>query len=296
LDSGTSGDRYGECLGTFTIEDTLVLCEKLSRQWKRGAEIFDTLKESLRDSEECSRDINLVDALGIHFESGNNILKFYALRDELITTSGSYGLELLEQMQKLVLAEIENSSRMIELCEMDSRLGFHPEAQGYKYFPEKLVWRIKLLNSLLGDDFLKIKGRLLAGKNAFPAKQVKSYLCNSGKYEHVADFEWKADCADGKIKISIERADKSEDIEFRIFLENRPFYPPQEFILNGTDEVEIPISMDVNEVGFNIVKRSKRDLGDEYVGWEKFTPLTYRLVLADYNPHAMGKLVLKTTT
>ena len=295
LDYGTSGDRYGECLGKFSIEDVLALCEELSDQWSRGSDILTGLQSVFANSDVCLKDIGLAEALGIHFGSGNNILKFYALRDGLLASSGSRGLEILGQMRELVLAEIESSTRMIELCKLDSRLGFHPEAGGYKYFPEKLAWRIGRLGCLLDDDFLKTRERLSSGENVFPEKTVKSYCCNSGLRERVADFVWQADYADGTLKISVENDDESADVEFRIFMENRPFYPPQEFVLNGTNEVEIPLPADVNDVGFNIVKRNDPDSGNEYTGWEEFSPLEYRLVLADYNPHAMGKLVLNTT-
>ena len=291
LDYWTSGDRYGECLGTFSIEEVLALCAELSGRWNRGVEILDQLNAASRDSGECRKDIGLAEALGIQFRSGSNIMKFYALREELLAEPGSGGLEILGRMRKLVLAEIGNSGRMIELCGADSRLGFHPEAEGYKYFPEKLAWRIQRLKSLLEDDFPQIHERLSSGENTFPEKEVKSYRCNSGTSARVAGFSWQADYAEGKLKISIEH-DGSADDEFRIFLEERPFYPPQEFVLKGTYEIEIPLSTDTKAVGFNILKINKSNSGNETVGWEEFTPLKYRLVLADYNPRTMGRLVL----
>ncbi|MCK4981302.1 MAG: hypothetical protein KAS17_00190, partial [Victivallaceae bacterium] len=40
LDYGTSGDRYGECLGRFTLEDVLALTRGMARDWGQGAEIM----------------------------------------------------------------------------------------------------------------------------------------------------------------------------------------------------------------------------------------------------------------
>ena len=45
----------------------------------------------------------------------------------------------LDEMESIVKEEINRSLRMVELCRFDSRLGFHSEAEGYKYFPEKLL-------------------------------------------------------------------------------------------------------------------------------------------------------------
>jgi hypothetical protein len=198
-------------------------------------------------------------------------------------------------MQELVLAEIENSTRMIQFCEADSRLGFHPEAEGYKYFPEKLLWRIELLKDLLDNDFPQVEKRLISGKKAFVEKASKFYSCNSAKYEYIADFAWKATYSDEKLKVIIDNFDKQKGDEFRIFLETKAFNPPQDITINGKDEISIPLVTQANEVGFNIIKINKLDSNDEYSGWENFHPLTYRLVLGDYNPQAKGKLILNNT-
>ena len=292
LDYGTSADRYGECLGSFTLEDVLTLCKELANKWHKGMKILRELRPEFKDSNECLKDIALTEALDIQFQSGCNILKFYALRDDLLTVSGVHGLSILSQMKKLLLLEIKNSSRMIELCEADSRLGFHPEAEGYKYFPEKLKWRIKLLNSVLEDDFSEVHERLASGQKAFIDKNSKSYLCNSDKYEYTADFAWKADYSDRKLKISIDNFENAPDDEFRIFLETKAFNPPQDIIVSGKDKIEISLEGNIQEVGFNIYKTNKPNPDGGYDGWVTFYPKTIRLVLRDYDPEAKGRLIL----
>jgi hypothetical protein len=59
----------------------------------------------------------------------------------------------LHAMRQIVLDEIDNSRMMIQLCEKDSRLGYHSEAEGYLFFPEKLEARIAVLEHLLREDF-----------------------------------------------------------------------------------------------------------------------------------------------
>ena len=292
LDYGTSADRYGECLGSFSLEDVLTLCAQLSSKWHSGMRILRELRPEFKNSKECLKNIALTEALDIQFQSGSNIMKFYALRDELLTVSGAQGLKILNQMKKLLLLEIKNSSRMIELCETDSRLGFHPEAEGYKYFPEKLKWRIKLLNSVLEDDFAEVHERLASGKKAFIQKNSKSYCCNSDKYEYTVDFAWKADYSDGKLKISIDNFENSPEDKFRIFLETKAFNPPQNIIVSGKDKIEISLNKDIQEVGFNIYKTNKTNPDGGYDGWVTFYPKTIRLALGDYNPEAKGRLIL----
>ncbi len=288
LEYGTSGDRYGECLGAFALKEVLSLCEELSNKWHNGLEILQKLPAV---SKERREDIALAKTLDIQFCSGLNILRFYELRDRLLQKNGKDGLNILSRMREIVLAEITNSTCLIELCKADSRFGFHPEAEGYKYFPEKLKWRIKLLNSLLEEDFPEIQKRLNSEESAFVEKHSKSYNCNSGKYEQTPDFAWKASYKPGKLKISINNYAKTKGEEFRIFLEAKPFHPPQHILLKNINEIEIPLDAESSKVGFNIFKTNKTDSGS-YNGWQTFHPMNSRLVLGDYNPHNKGKLIL----
>jgi hypothetical protein len=297
LEYGTSGDRYGECLGTFSLEDVLTLCAELSDKWHSGMKILRELRAEFKASKECLKDIALTETLDIQFQCGYNILKFYALRNELLAVQAGQELNLLSEMQAIVQMEIDNSAKMIALCDYDSRLGFHPEAEGYKYFPEKLAWRIKLLESLLEDEFPEISKRLNAGLKAFPISKSKSYECNSSKYEYTSSFAWKADYENEKLKVSINNFAYTENDQFKIFVETTPFSPPQCIVVqDDKHEIEISLFNDPKEVRFNILKIKKSNSNIEYSSWETFFPLPSRLVLGDYNPHAMGKLFLNNKT
>ena len=46
---------------------------------------------------------------------------------------------------------------MIPLCENDNRLGYHSEAEGFKFFPEKLNDRMMVKNTDMG---IAIKSRI----------------------------------------------------------------------------------------------------------------------------------------
>jgi len=52
---------------------------------------------------------------------------------------------------------------MIALCEADNRLGYHSEAEGFKFFPEKLRHRIRQLEDLLATEFPEVAARIEAG-------------------------------------------------------------------------------------------------------------------------------------
>jgi hypothetical protein len=169
LEYPPSGDRIGECIAsTHTLDEVLTLCERMARYWNEGVEVLRALKSKYAHDAERLKDVGLAEALGIQFQSGSNILQFYALREKLARAKGSGRLGTLEQMKALVHAELTLDARLLPLVEADSRLGFHSEAEGYKYFPEKIRWRMALLKRLLATEFPEVEQRVRDGLVAFP--------------------------------------------------------------------------------------------------------------------------------
>ncbi|MBE6645074.1 MAG: hypothetical protein E7612_06840 [Ruminococcaceae bacterium] len=152
------GDRIHEALWQgHSLEDALTLCEIMSAKWNEGVKQLPFSKDD--------EAYTVSAALGLLFESGKNILKFYKLRRELgIGTSDP--LTVLSDMRQTVLDEIQNSRDMIPLCEKDKRLGYHSEAEGFKFFPKKLKERICQLEELLNTEFVEVEERVKKGKTA----------------------------------------------------------------------------------------------------------------------------------
>lgn len=292
LDYGTSGDRYGECLGSFTLEDVLTLTREMSRLCGEGADILCGLRPAFDDDWERLKDIGLAEALALQFASGHDIMQFYALREAL--PGGD--VSVLDRMAAIVRQEIKRSERMLELCEQDSRLGFHSEAEGYKYFPAKLRWRIELLQELLREEFPAVRTRIEQGLKPFNEQAAKSYVCNSGHFEPAGDFTWRADYQNGKLEICVDNSENSgSDEAYTVFVEEKPFHPPRTFTFKGRNKAEISLPEAKESIGFNILKIGVVDPNNpasEYVGWVPFEPLTIRLGLGIYNPAAKGKLIL----
>ena len=145
-----SGDRIGECLGYHhTLEEALELCSNMSSSWQRGVDILESLRAEYADNPPRLADMDLAKAIGLQMKSTVNLLQFYAFREEMLYSRRSR----LEEMKAIVLNEIDNSRSMRELCLKDCRLGYHSEAEGYLFFPEKLEARIQLLQELLDEDF-----------------------------------------------------------------------------------------------------------------------------------------------
>lgn len=176
-----SGDRIGECLsggrsqidGTMdnvlTLKETVELCRRMSTEWDKGLAILNRLAPKYSNDPERILDIGVSKALGIQFHSGYNILRFYMLREEMFQIEGKKRLDILKQLVDIINEEIENDKQLLVLCEKDSRLGFHSEAEGYKYFPAKIHWRMQQLKDVLADDVPEIEKMIYDGKLLFPA-------------------------------------------------------------------------------------------------------------------------------
>ncbi|MBQ6596933.1 MAG: hypothetical protein IJH79_05210 [Lentisphaeria bacterium] len=145
-----SGDRIGECLGYHhTLSEALELCTNMSDTWQKGVELFEALRSEYSDNPPRLADINLAKAAGLQMKSTKNLLRFYFLREDMIYSRKDH----LAEMKAIVEEEIVNSQAMLDLCRTDCRLGYHSEAEGYLFFPEKLRARIQLLHELLDEDF-----------------------------------------------------------------------------------------------------------------------------------------------
>lgn len=161
LDNMVGGDRIGECLTDgHTLSEARELCERMSILWDEGVKAFEGLSDCGKQ-ERAEQKRNAM-AINLLFKSGTNILRFYELRHRLGIGDGD-AEEILSEMRRIVLAEIEISRDMIPLCEADARLGYHSEAHGYKFFPEKLKWRIGKLEALLIEEFPIVEKRIAEG-------------------------------------------------------------------------------------------------------------------------------------
>ena len=161
LDNMVGGDRIGECLTDgHTLSEARELSGRMSALWDEGVKILESIpsfeKYERAEQQSCASAINLL------FKSGYNILRFYELRHRLGICVGNNSA-ILSEIREIVRAEIEISKALIPLCEADLRLGYHSEAHGYKFFPEKLLWRIEELEKLLAEEFPRVEKRIEEG-------------------------------------------------------------------------------------------------------------------------------------
>lgn len=236
LDFPPSGDSIGECMISFTIKEAIELCKMMSENWKKGVDILKAIASDFVDNPERLKDMYVAEALGIQIESGLNILKFYDLREQLLLNNSLEQrnhnenefsqLKCLNEMELIVKDEIVRSTRIAKLCKLDSRLGFHSEAEGYKYFPDKLLWRVKQLEDLLEKDFPKMKCILKSGNDA-KIKELRrlttplnapSYNCLDQEPARAKTFEWSANVKENILTIDIDFHEINNILEDQLFL------------------------------------------------------------------------------
>ena len=166
LDNPVGGDRIGECLlEGHTLEEAVTLTKAMMEKWDEGVAILDTLPDySMYIRQEQKR---VASAIGILFESGHNTLRFYMLRRLLGIGCGDPVSQILE-IKTIVEREINNSRALAALCRADGRLGYHPEAHGYKFFEQKLLWRCDQLEGTLKAEITRAEQRILRGEPPIP--------------------------------------------------------------------------------------------------------------------------------
>ena len=140
----SAGDAVGEALVNHTLADAELLTGELAGAWKRAAKDLPELRKRYADDPARLRDCDLYEALELLLDSGANILAFYHMRQRLLTGDKS----VIPELRRIAGQERAASLRMIDLCEADPRLGYHSEAEVFKFFPAKLRWRIAELERL----------------------------------------------------------------------------------------------------------------------------------------------------
>ena len=194
-----SGDRIGECIGyEHTLAEILTLCERMSGEWNKGVLLLEGLRKKYRGQSEQELEIGLATAIGLQLNSTLNVMTFYAKRESLYhepTAPLRIRKARLVALRRLVLKEITNSQDLAKLAQTDSRLGFHSEAEGYKYFPARLLWRAGLLKKLLTTEFPKVERDLIEGNQLFPnycgtKTTGKTYSCRGIRPSQRRQIPW----------------------------------------------------------------------------------------------------------
>ena len=217
-----AGDTFGDAIKHFKLAELAKLAEIISREWERGYAEMRLVSSNTHELE-----FTLAEALNILFRSGYNILRFYTMRNALLDSPAD-AADLLNGMKRIVREEIENSLRLSELCLADSRLGYHSEAEVYKFFPEKLQWRVRLLEQLLTEDFAEAENVLKAGGDIGDFLSWKNETATAGKIYGENGIRWsfESDCDSITFHLDFASSGNNPEIAFLLFCDRKGERPP----------------------------------------------------------------------
>ena len=310
----TSGDRFGECICFFhTLKEARTLCETMNNLWQQGASLLAPLKEEYADSPARLADIYLAEAIALQIKSTCNLLEFYDLREDMLFCKK----DNLKRMKEIAGEEISNSRKMITLCEQDCRLGYHSEAEGYLFFPEKLKARIKLLEKMITEDFPRFDYNApwvdeYTGKNPQGLVAESSSTSKDTRYPLGENRYWQT-FNDGKT-LYIDLLNTG-DVNFQVILEpcrmwgtltidirsNGDYYvssrnfvdDPQVVVKRDNSDIHLQIPLHIFD-GFRRPGFPMRfNIFGEKIHWSETKPWPGRLQHGDYNPHDAGWLIVK---
>ena len=216
-----SGDVIGEALNGFSLDDALSLATRMCEGMRSETTGEDTLAGLARrhaGDHERLQDIGVMRTLGNLFESARDIFDFYRLRSEAIWRSrilhdNAIAAKCVRRMLKVAANARAVTERQIPLCEADSRLGFHSEAEAHLFHPAYLRWRLARLDEAEAR-MRSILGELEADRpypeSAFERKAERARV-NGG---------WIAAKAGGKDAAMRWRVDELENGDLEIRGEN----------------------------------------------------------------------------
>ena len=137
-----SGDMIGECCDyEFTPAEIKQLLSQMKEYWYKGLSQLQKISATPPQVKET----NLAEFIYLQISGTLRWFEFYRLRNEMILLKKAN----VKALEEIILAEISDCKRAIQLCESDPRLGYHAEVETYLIYPEKLRARITLLEYLL---------------------------------------------------------------------------------------------------------------------------------------------------
>lgn len=252
------GDRIGESLMCgHTLDEAVTLCEMMSAEWKEGVALLE--QADAGEHRPRTEQKSVASALDYQFESGLNVMRFYQFR-ELLATGTDNAKACLDAMERIVTQEIGISEKLKALCESDKRLGYHSEGEGYKYFPQKLEWRIGKLRDLLGTEFPEVARRIENGDaplEYYLAENPldKKYTLHKGTIEDApwenfvfedqsadANTEWRAVVDAEKLYICVKCRDTREGESLQIRSEFKPLWPYPTVVVTQDGHIDLPFA------------------------------------------------------
>lgn len=286
------GDRIGDCLQLgHTLDEAVELCRRMAESWTEGMGYL--------PASGCDELCNISAAVGVLLNSGYRILRFYQLREQLLDGTGDPYQQLAE-MRRIVEQEMQASTKMIGLWKENPGLGYCTHAPGYKFFPEKLQWRVEKLRELLDTEFVEANARVERGEKPIDYSMMTPTRTEQMTRGSVEDAPWQT-ADNGNFTYRVAYDEQNLQVEIRspvpkgldVGFEFRPMWasPRLQITINGLCRV-YPVSqagawawnLPVENAKYAFENRSSEGNWQFLVkadrkkcGWVKDTPVRIRV-------------------
>ncbi len=221
-----AGDALGEALRHFTMNEAAMQLRRMNNLWQEGWKKLSLLAKRYPAAEEQA---TVTRAIGIIINSADRIFAFYSMRSALFKDSADASL-LLDKMEELVHKEIASSDELALLCEKDPRLGYHSEAEVFKFDPVRLRWRSGYLKEVVLSDFAACRKAIAEGKSFRDFADNQDTLhCVTGKWYSNGRMRWIAEVTPEFLNVEVICDDLPEATEeylkFHLMDENAERFP-----------------------------------------------------------------------
>lgn len=128
------GDRMSDWTSVLGVKRTIRALTKMADRWARGVEVLENLLEKIPSKRmgKARKDWAVAKAFLLLAQSTANFAKFHNLRDRRLQTKNeTRKKKMYEEMRKMCFDEMKLICEFAPLIRIDSRIGFHAEAQGY---------------------------------------------------------------------------------------------------------------------------------------------------------------------
>ena len=232
------GDAILCALGDFTIEEAAELSARMAAKAREALPLLDELSAKYRGDRARELDLSVMRAYVYHLEAAADVFRFYLLRSEAVYLSRVAGRSdeaaaKAAEMHAIARRQVERGAAMKKLCENDSRLGFHSEAEAHLYYPSLFDWQ-KREQERIEKDFKIIEPELAAGRSYWPSdfeKSAAKAVLDGNWIEGGRGLKWRAtERKDGAMEVEIKGNAKMEGLVVAMTDAAATLYPIRTYI------------------------------------------------------------------
>jgi len=143
---GSPYDDVAGWRGIYPVEVLASQFETMATGWKAGLSAFETAVGKIHHAEKqanARRDLGVAQAIGLHFASVANQIRFITARNALLSgsLSPSERKAKIDAIEAILADEIDNAKDLFTLTRQDPRIGFEA-SNHYYYLPLDLVEKV----------------------------------------------------------------------------------------------------------------------------------------------------------